>query len=102
MRMIMYVSFPVETFNAAVRDGSAGTKMKRILDDLKPEAVYFTDRHGQRSGVLIVDLKDPSQIPVIAEPWFLLFDAGVEIHPVMGPPDLAAAGLEELGKKWSE
>ena len=101
MRMIVYVSFPVETFNAAVRDGSAGTKMKRILDHMKPEAAYFTDRDGQRSAVLIMDLEDPSRIPAIAEPWFLLFDAAVEIHPVMGPQDLASAGLEELGKTWA-
>jgi len=101
MRMIVYVSFPVEIFNAAVRDGSAGTKMKRILDHMKPEAAYFTDRDGQRSAVLIMDLEDPSRIPAIAEPWFLLFDAAVEIHPVMGPQDLASAGLEELGKTWA-
>ena len=101
MRVIVYVSFPVETFNAAVRDGSAGAKMKRILDQLKPEAAYFTDRHGQRAAVLIVDLADPSKIPALAEPWFLLFNAGVEVHPVMGPQDLAAAGLEGLGKEWA-
>jgi hypothetical protein len=101
MRMIMYVSFPVETFNAAVRDGSAGAKMKRILDQLKPEAAYFTDRYGQRSGVLIVDLADPSKIPTLAEPFFLLFDAAIELHPVMLPEDLAKAGLEGLGKQWA-
>lgn len=101
MRMIMYVTFPVETFNAAVRDGSAGAKMKRILDQLKPEATYFTARHGQRSGILIVDLADPSKIPALAEPFFLLFNAGVEVHPVMLPQDLAAAGLEGLGKQWA-
>ena len=101
MRMIMYVSFPVEMFNAAVRDGSAGAKMTRILDQVNPEAAYFTDRHGLRSAVVIVDLEDASQIPAIAEPWFLLFGAGVEIHPVMGPQDLASAGLDELGKTWA-
>lgn len=101
MRMIVHVSFPVETFNAAVRDGTAGAKMKRILDRLEPESAYFTDHHGQRSAVLIVDLEDASKIPAIAEPWFLLFDAAVEIHPVMGPQDLASAGLEGLGKEWS-
>jgi hypothetical protein len=101
MRMIVYVSFPVEAFNAAVKDGSAGARMKRILDRVKPEAAYFTDRNGQRSAVMIVDLEDASQIPSIAEPWFLLFNAGVEIHPVMGPQDLASAGLEELGKEWT-
>jgi hypothetical protein len=61
----------------------------------------FTDRHGQRSAVLIMDLKDASQIPAIAEPWFLLFEAGVEIHPVMGPQELASAGLGGRGKEWS-
>src|SRR5712691_10668469 len=100
MRMIVYVSFPVERFNTAVKDGSAGVKMKRILDQVKPEAAYFTDRHGKRRAVLIVDLEDTSEIPAIAEQWFLLFDEAVEIHPVMGPQDLAYAGLEGLGKKW--
>jgi hypothetical protein len=100
MRMIVYVSFPVETFNATVKDGSAGAKMKRILDQVQPESAYFTDRHGQRSAVLIVDLEDASQIPAIAEPWFLLFNAAVVVHPVMGPQDLASAGLERLGKEW--
>ena len=101
MRMIMYVTLPVEPFNAAVRDGSAGAKMKKILDQQKPEAAYFTDRHGQRSGVLIVDLPNVSGIPALAEPWFLTFNAAVEIHPVMLPQDLAAAGLETLGKTWA-
>ena len=101
MRMIVYVSFPVETFNETVKDGTAGVKMKRILDQLQPETAYFTDRYGQRSAVLIVNLEDASQIPAIAEPWFLLFNAAVEVHPVMGPQDLASAGLEKLGKEWA-
>jgi hypothetical protein len=99
--MIVYVSFPVETFNETVKDGTAGVKMKRILDQLQPETAYFTDRHGQRSAVLIVNVEDASQIPAIAEPWFLLFNAAVEVHPVMGPQDLASAGLEKLGKEWA-
>jgi hypothetical protein len=30
----------------------------------------------------------------------LLFEADIELHPVMMPEDLKRAGLEELGKKW--
>jgi hypothetical protein len=101
MRMIMYVTLPVEPFNAAVRDGSAGAKMKKILDQQKPEAAYFTDKNGQRCGVLIVDLPNVSGIPALAEPWFLTFNAAIEIHPVMLPQDLANAGLEGLGKTWA-
>ena len=101
MRMLLRVKLPHEPFNAAVKDGTAGAKMRRILDDLKPEAVYFTEQQGHRAGFMIVDLHDPSEIPRFAEPWFLSFDADCELHIVMTPEDLAKAGLEGLGKKWS-
>ena len=70
-------------------------------EDTRPEAVYFTARDGKRGGVLIVDIDDPSKIPSIAEPFFLLFNAAVDIHPVMSPADLAKAGLEALGKRYA-
>jgi hypothetical protein len=101
MRMIMYLTFPVETFNAAVKDGSIGVKMKKILDQVKPEAAHFTDRHGQRSGVVIVDVADASKIPAVAEPWMLSFNAGIEMHPVMSAADLAASGIDGMGKDWA-
>ena len=101
MRMLMHASFPHPKFNAAVRDGSAGTKMKRILETLKPEAAYFTEIDGRRTAILIVDVAEPSHIPTFAEPFFLLFDADVHFHPVMLPQDLAQAGLDALGKAWS-
>jgi hypothetical protein len=100
MRMIMHVNFPVDVFNAAVRDGSVGAKIQKILAQQKPEAAYFTDNEGQRSGILVVDLTDASQIPSFAEPWFLAFDAKISLHPAMIPQDLAASGLENLGKQW--
>jgi len=99
--MLVRVRFPHDTFNAAVRDGSAGEKLKRILEAVKPEAVYFTDDQGHRSAVVIVDVADASRIPAYAEPWLLTFNADIEFHPVMTPDDLAKAGLDTLGKKWS-
>jgi len=101
MRMLLKVKIPHEEFNQAVRDGTAGLKVRRILEDSKPEAVYFTEQNGQRGAILIVDLPDPSMVPAFAEPWFLSFNADVEFHIVMTPEDLQKAGLEELGKKWS-
>ena len=101
MRFVMKVSIPVETFNAAVRDGSAGKKLKKILDDTKPEAAYFWEDDGKRGGIMVVNLEKASQIPAFAEPWFLYFDAAVELHSCMTPQDLAAAGLETLGKKYA-
>lgn len=101
MRMLLQVKFPHKEFNAAVREGKAGQKLNHILEETKPEAVYFTEYDGQRGAIMIVDLKDPSEIPILAEPWFLTFNADVHFHAVMSPDDLKRAGLDTLGKKWS-
>ena len=100
MRILMTVRLPHESFNAAVKDGSAGAKTEAILDAIKPEAVYFTEMNGQRTVVMIVELEKPSAVPALAEPWFLTFNANVEFHVVMSPEDLQEAGLDRLGKKW--
>src|SRR5580658_8768206 len=102
MRMLLRVSIPVEAGNAAAKDGTMGATIEGILADLKPEAAYFfADDSGQRSGSIVFDLKDPSQIPAVAEPWFLAFNAHVEIHPAMNVDDLkkAGPGIESAVKK---
>jgi hypothetical protein len=101
MRMLLQIRFPHKEFNEAVRNGTAGSKLDRILAETKPEAVYFTEIDGQRGAIMIVDLKDPSSVPALAEPWFLTFSADVEIRAVMTPDDLKRAGLDTLGKEWS-
>ncbi len=100
MRMMMLVECPIEPFNGLVRNGTAGQKMKQILDDIKPEAAYFGERNGKRGGILIVDVGSPSDVPRLAEPWFLTFHAEVEFRICMLPQDLGQANLEALGKKW--
>jgi hypothetical protein len=99
--MLLHVKIPHDSFNAAVKDGSAGKKMRRILDELKPEAVYFTEYGGRRGAIIIINMDDPSKVPSFAEPWFLNFNADCEFHVVMTPEELARAGLDELGRKWA-
>lgn len=101
MRFVVHTKIPNEPFNSMVRDGSAGAKIKSILEDLKPEAVYFTEYNGQRGAILVVDLKDSSEVPKYAEPFFLAFGAKVEFHIAMTPDELGRAGLDALGKKWA-
>jgi hypothetical protein len=100
MRMLLNITLPNGPFNAAVRDGSAGAKLNRILEAARPEAVYFTEENGGRGCVMIVDMADPSKVPALAEPWFLLFEAQVQFRVVMTPDDLKRAALDDLGKKW--
>lgn len=100
MRFVLHISLSVDKFNQAVRDGTAGPKIGRILEDTKPEAAYFCAKDGKRGGFLIVNLSDASEIPRFAEPWFLHFDATVEFLPAMTPEDLQRAGLDQIAKKW--
>ncbi len=101
MRMLMLVQFPIEPFNTAVRNGSVGKKIKEILEATKPEASYFTERCGHRGGIFVVNVNDPSDVPKLAEPWFLDFHAEVEFRIVMSLEDLGHAHLAILGKKWA-
>jgi hypothetical protein len=54
MRTLTKVSRPDEPFNTGVRDGSAGVPMGGTLAELRPEAAYFAEAGGRRTGILIV------------------------------------------------
>ncbi len=104
MRMLMRVSIPVETGNAAIKAGTLSSTIEKILADLKPEAAYFyADDEGNRCGSVVFDMQDTSQIPAVAEPWFLAFNAKLSIRPVMSPADLAKAapGMSAAVKQFS-
>jgi hypothetical protein len=103
MRFLLKVNIPVEIGNAAAKAGKLGETIQSILEDLKPEAAYFTDDKGQRTALLFLDMQDASQIPAIAEPWFQAFNASIELHPVMVAGDLAKAGsaIEKAVKKYA-
>lgn len=102
MRMLMKVSIPVEAGNRAIADGSLPKTIQAILEEQKPEAVYFVAEDGKRTGYLFLDLKSVSDLPGLAEPWFLAFNASIEGTPAMTPADLAAAapGIEAAVRKY--
>jgi hypothetical protein len=103
MRTLIHISIPVETGNAAARAGTLGSTMQKILQSMKVEAAYFTTTpSGERGGFIVCDLQDNSQIPAIAEPFFLAFNARLWFHPVMNAEDLAKAvpGIDKAVKEY--
>ena len=95
MRTMVTISMPVEKGNAAVKDGSLPKLMAETLERLKPEAAYFRAEGGLRTAILVIDLKDVSDIPGIAEPFFQGLNAAVDFAPVMNADDLQK-GLDKI------
>jgi hypothetical protein len=104
MRMMLKVCIPVETGNAAARKGELGATIQKIVAEMKPEAVYFLEQDGKRTGLIFFHMNDTSEIPAIAEPWFLAFNATVTFRPVMNGEDLAKAapGIERAVEAYSK
>lgn len=101
MRMLLNVEFPHEPFNTEVRNGTIGATIGRIMEEIRPEAAYFVEQNGHRAAILIVQVEQAAQIPALAEPWFLRFNADCQFRIAMTPEDLQQAGLDELGRKWT-
>ena len=102
MRVLMKVSLPVETANAFARKGTLGETIGRILQEIKPECAYFGDADGKRTGFFVVNLEGLHKIPATVEPWFLAFNASVQLTPVMTAEDLQKAGpdIKRAAKKY--
>ena len=103
MRVLLTFSIQPEKGDALIKEGRIGETMESILEELQPEAAYFTDVEGTRGGFLVVNMEDASQVPAMTEPLLLGLGASVHMQPVMTPEDLrGAAGeaLQQMGQKY--
>ena len=91
MRTILTFTVPVEAGNEAIKNGGLQRVTDSLIASLKPEAAYFYAREGKRSGILVFDMKETSDIPSIAEPLFMELNAAVELCPCMDQADLQKA-----------
>ena len=100
MRTMLNITIPVETGNRAIKDNVLPKVMGGFSEEHHPESAYFyADGEGRRHAQFVFDLKDPSQIPAIAEPFFMQLNAAIEFHPVMNAEDLQK-GLQIAAKKF--
>lgn len=98
MRVMMKVRMNTEASSRAIKDGSLPKLLEKTMEELKPEAAYFTVDQGRRCAFLIYDLKDSSMMPMIAEPFFNTLGAEIEYVPVMNREELKA-GLQKLAQQ---
>lgn len=103
MRCLIECSIPSEVGNRAILEGTLGTKIKKYLEAVKPEAAYFTLRNGQRTMIVVVNIPTEDKMVAIMEPLWLDWDASVTCTPVMTLADLQKAGpdMENLAKERS-
>ncbi|HEX7486128.1 MAG TPA: hypothetical protein VF332_08250 [Vicinamibacterales bacterium] len=95
--MMLRAKMPVETGNSAIKDGSLPRTIQSLVERLKPEAAYFFPDEGKRSMLIVFNMQDVSQIPLLVEPLFMGLDASVTLTPVMNAEDLQK-GLAEVAK----
>ncbi len=102
MRFLVKARMDTERANELARQGKLGETAGAIIAEQKPEAVYFALDNGKRTAFLILNMDDPSELPAIAEPWFLAFNAEIEAQPAMVAEDLMKAGpaIEAAAQKF--
>ena len=97
MRVLLKVSMDTEKANEAISNGTLPKLIEASLEQIKPEAAYFTSENGQRTAFLFFDMDDSSLMPVISEPFFMHLGAKVSYTPVMNREDLQK-GLSQIGR----
>jgi len=95
MRMLMKVVIPNEGGNKAVKEGTVGKIIGQFTEQHRPEASYFLTENGERMAMFVLDVKDPSEMVVLGEPFFMGLNARCSLAPVMNAQDLKT-GLEKV------
>ncbi|AVZ73598.1 hypothetical protein SLUN_16875 [Streptomyces lunaelactis] len=96
MRVLLTVQMDTEKANKAITGKTLPQTMKSVLDRVKPEATYFGAKDGMRTAFIVFDLKEASDIPTVAEPFFQELGAKLTVTPVMTFDDVQA-GLQKYG-----
>ena len=78
--MLAFIKIPHEPFNTLVRNGRAGEILGRIIEELKPESIYFTEQNGNRGAVALFEVENSSRIPYFAEPLFPELQCGLRVQ----------------------
>jgi hypothetical protein len=102
MRFMISARVPTEQTNALIREGRFPQTFQSILEDLQPEAAYFTDLDGARGAYFIVNADEPSELAAKTETLFQGLGAEIRMHFVWTPEDVQKSmpAFEQAAEKY--
>lgn len=103
MRMMVTFSFDAEGGNEGVISGKVLEVFGKLMEDIKPEAMYAYPLRGHRGGHMIINMTDSSELATVAERFWFGLKAHVEITPVMNGDDLqkGLSGIDAIVKRFT-
>jgi hypothetical protein len=104
MRFLISARVPTEKTNALIREGRFPQILQSIMEDLQPEAAYFTDVDGARGGYFVVNGDDSSEMFSKTEALFQGMGAEIRIHLVWTAEDVQKGmpALEQAAQKYGD
>ena len=88
MKFLVRLHMPTEHGNRMLQDPNFPKKLEGMLNQIKPEAVYFTVIEGERGIYMIVNLASADMIARTFEPLWQTLNCKLDVTPVMELSDL--------------
>ncbi|MGO9642177.1 MAG: hypothetical protein ACLP1Y_12840 [Candidatus Acidiferrales bacterium] len=101
MRMLITVRMDTEAADSAAKQGRLVSVIREQLEKFKPEVAYFTTDYGDRTGFIVMDVKEANELIAVAEPVFTGLGAKISMRPVTTAEDLPEGGgaTEDAAKR---
>jgi hypothetical protein len=94
MRFMCTITIPSMTGNAAIMSGKLFPQIKKAVENLKPEALYFGIAKGQRTMYMVVDIPSADKLPWTFEAFWLDWGTDIKLSPIMTLADMEKAGKD--------
>jgi len=91
IRMMLKVQIPPEGGNQAIKAGKQGAIFEALINQIKPEAVYFTQEDGLRTVYFVYTIHKTTDFAAIHEPLIQGFGARVYDMPALTWDELKQA-----------
>ncbi|MGA3108374.1 MAG: hypothetical protein ABSD99_02810 [Candidatus Bathyarchaeia archaeon] len=88
MKFLIRLHMPTESGNRMLQDPNFPKKLEGVLNQIKPEAVYFAPIEGERGIYMVVNIPSADMIAGIGEPLWMTFNCKLDFTPLMELSDL--------------